>query len=392
MNPIQVVGIRAVTMAGLAGAALLASAGLGAAERKSDNNEASRVRIEQQLEDAQRRLDKAAREVAELSMSLSEEALPREGIVKSRVGRALLGVNIGSDEDDEGEERGEGVEVLSVSPGGAAANAGLKSGDVLLAINNKPLKRDEEGSARSKLLSVMRSVKPGEKVLVKYLRNGKAKSADVITKSVSAERVFSFERRGSGGGRVEHFEIPTLAIQRAEGILGSAELVPLTPKLGQYFGTDKGLLVVRAPTDSTLRIEDGDVILEIDGRAPSSTSHAMRILSSYQAGEKLTLNVLRGKRRTNLEITVPEDTSRTRTDQRFERRIERQVDRSLRALPALPYPPRGLSVAPPAPPAAATSPALRARPAPVLAPLPPLPPDVVIQAVPDDEIEVEDAL
>ncbi len=32
----------------------------------------------------------------------------------------------------------------------------------------------------------------------------------------------------------------------AAGVFGSAELVPLTPKLGQYFGTDKDLLVVRA--------------------------------------------------------------------------------------------------------------------------------------------------
>ena len=35
---------------------------------------------------------------------------------------------------------------------------------------------------------------------------------------------------------------------RGEGVFGSAELVPMTPKLGQYFGTRHGLLVVRAPT------------------------------------------------------------------------------------------------------------------------------------------------
>jgi len=94
---------------------------------------------------------------------------------------------------------------------------------------------------------------------------------------------------------------------RGEGVFGSAELVPMTPKLGQYFGTDTGLLVVRAPDDSRLKLEDGDVIVDIDGRTPSSPSHALRILSSYQPGEKLKLNVLRAKKRMSFEITVPED-------------------------------------------------------------------------------------
>ena len=108
---------------------------------------------------------------------------------------------------------------------------------------------------------------------------------------------------------------------RGEGVFGSAELVPMTPKLGQYFGTETGLLVVRAPDDSRLKLEDGDVIVDIDGRTPSSPSHALRILSSYQSGEKLKLNVLRAKKRMSFEITVPEDaTWEKRIDgARFER-------------------------------------------------------------------------
>ena len=46
------------------------------------------------------------------------------------------------------------------------------------------------------------------------------------------------------------------------------ELVPVTPKLGQYFGTDKGLLVVRAPPAPGAGLEEGDVILTIGGRTP----------------------------------------------------------------------------------------------------------------------------
>src|SRR6202008_2959086 len=84
------------------------------------------------------------------------------------------------------------------------------------------------------------------------------------------------------------------------------ELATLTPQLGRYFGSDKGVLVVRAPADGALKLEDGDVILAIDGRQPSSGSHATRILASYQPGEKVTLRILRQHKTLDLEATVPE--------------------------------------------------------------------------------------
>lgn len=51
------------------------------------------------------------------------------------------------------------------------------------------------------------------------------------------------------------------------------ELATLTPKLGTYFGTEKGVLVVRSPPDGALKLEEGDVILAIDCRQRTSGSH-----------------------------------------------------------------------------------------------------------------------
>jgi serine protease DegS len=82
--------------------------------------------------------------------------------------------------------------------------------------------------------------------------------------------------------------------------------VPVTPRLGQYFGTDKGLLVVRAPDAPGLRLEEGDVILSIDGRTPDSPRHAFRILGSYQPAEQVKLEVLRQRKHMTLEVQVPE--------------------------------------------------------------------------------------
>jgi S1-C subfamily serine protease len=84
------------------------------------------------------------------------------------------------------------------------------------------------------------------------------------------------------------------------------ELATLTPRLGRYFGSDHGVLVVRSPADSGLKLEDGDVILAIDGRQPSSGSHATRILGSYQPGEKVTLRIVREHKTLEIEATLPE--------------------------------------------------------------------------------------
>jgi hypothetical protein len=83
------------------------------------------------------------------------------------------------------------------------------------------------------------------------------------------------------------------------------ELVTLTPQLGRYFGADKGVLVVRSPAHGALQLEDGDVILAIDGRQPVSGSHATRILASYQAGEKLNLRIIREHKTLDVQATMP---------------------------------------------------------------------------------------
>jgi C-terminal processing protease CtpA/Prc len=278
----------------------LAAQAHGADAAKDEKKEESRTDIEQRLEAAQKRLDAAAREVADLSMSLSDHVVPHmRAFAGVRMQRAMLGVNLGPRH-----ERGpdDGVQITSVSPGGAAEKAGLKADDVLLEVNGKSLKREGDASPREKLLAAMGEVKPGDKVSLRYRRAGKANTVSVVAEE-PADRFF-VRGFGPGMGAVEH--MPFMAFGRLDGVFGSAELVPLTPKLGQYFGTEKGLLVVRAPDDARLKLEDGDVILDIDGRTPKNASHALRILGSYQAGEKLKLNVLRARKPLTFDVVVPE--------------------------------------------------------------------------------------
>lgn len=86
---------------------------------------------------------------------------------------------------------------------------------------------------------------------------------------------------------------------------GTMELITLTPQLGRYFGTDHGVLVARAPTRGILKLQDGDVILSIGGRTPASSSQAMRILTSYDPGERINLVILREHHRKNITAIMP---------------------------------------------------------------------------------------
>lgn len=362
--------------------ALVSTAGVAAepekkaaeAERKAAAEvEKSEAELQRKLAEARKRLDAAAREVAELSISLSESVVPHmERYAMHGSNRGMLGVGLGS---RRGSEPDEGVEIVSVSPGGAAAEAGLKAGDVLLEVKGKGLKREGDTSARQKLIETMRDVKPGDKLPVSYRRDGKVAKVTLTTQALK-DRVFTMAAPHiQAMPHIGHFRFGSFG--SAEALFGSAEIVPLTPKLGQYFGTEAGLLVVRAPEDNRLKLEDGDVIVDIDGRKPASPSHAMRILTSYQEGEKLKLNILRARKPLSLEVTVPETPEggferslqkRLKdVDGKFERRV---IYSPMEAAPGFPVaPPEAGLIAIPAIPAP--------HPAPMVVPAPPLPDEPV---------------
>jgi S1-C subfamily serine protease len=88
--------------------------------------------------------------------------------------------------------------------------------------------------------------------------------------------------------------------------LGRLELAPLNPDLGRYFGTDEGVLVISAPKDSVLQLRGGDVVLAVDGRTPSSPSHLLRILRSYESGETFKLDIMRNRKRETITARLGE--------------------------------------------------------------------------------------
>lgn len=71
--------------------------------------------------------------------------------------------------------------------------------------------------------------------------------------------------------------------------------------------------MLRAPEDARLNLQDGDVILDIDGRVPTGASHALQILNSYRTGEKLKLHIMRQQKHAELLVEIPPDLTRSET-------------------------------------------------------------------------------
>jgi S1-C subfamily serine protease len=275
--------------------------------------EAREEEVARRLREAEARMAEAARQIAELT----SERLPQIHRIERRLelvdsGRPRLGVTIGN--DDAGPV--EGVRVMGVTPGSAASEAGLRAGDILTSVNGETLSAENADAANEKLLDFMDGVEEGDTIDVQYLRDGKVGQVEVEPQVVEMN-MFAFLGEGMPRGAPGVHVMPDISRDVKRHLLfdwsragwGDMELVELNEGLGRYFGTDDGLLVVRAPTAGTLKLEDGDVIQKIDGRTPSSVRHAMRILGSYQAGEKLTLDIMRDKKRRSLDVEIPDDRS-----------------------------------------------------------------------------------
>ncbi|MEQ1552512.1 PDZ domain-containing protein, partial [Sphingorhabdus sp.] len=158
----------------------------------------------------------------------------------------------------------QGEFIRSVVPGGAAAAADMREGDVVLRIDGQKVTPDNS------LSTIIANTQPGTKVAIDILRNGKARTVyPVVAKRPSDEQILqqNFDPRQSQGGAQDDQNQPAIATQGlAAKALGLA-VTPLTPQLAVRLGVredTRGLVITGVDSSSdaaTKQIQPGMIIL-----------------------------------------------------------------------------------------------------------------------------------
>lgn len=150
-----------------------------------------------------------------------------------------------------------GVIVMDILPNSAAADAGLKEGDVLQGIDGITINSSADFSER------IARHRPGDKVKLDYLRNGKTKSTTVTLDSE--------ESMQKTNGR---------SLEEIYDRLG-ATFAPLSPALKQRLELNGGVVVTEVRPGgffSQIGIPSGTIIAYINGRAVNTPADIEKAL------------------------------------------------------------------------------------------------------------------
>lgn len=199
-------------------------------------------------------------------------------------------------------------EIIDDSP---ADKAGLQEGDVFLVFNGKTI------DSHKALTKAVRKTSPGDKIMVKVLRNGKTKNLDIVVgereKSEtmvwfdSDDDNFSFNFDEDIHVVMDDFDFE---FNLDRGFLG-VHLDDLNEQLGEYFEVEdgKGALVTKVTEDSSAEkagLKAGDVIVSIGGTGIDSADDLHDAMADTKPEEKVTVGVMRKGKSREFDVTLGE--------------------------------------------------------------------------------------
>jgi Do/DeqQ family serine protease len=178
------------------------------------------------------------------------------------VQRALLGVSIQGVDAELADkyklDKIEGIYIAEVTDNGAAREAGLKSGDVILSIQEKNVNTNAE------LQEVLSQYRPGDIVKLTVKRNG-------------AEKQFSVKLRNMMG--------ETGIFHDTNTVLG-AEFAPLSDREKSKLGVDRGIKITKLGNGKFKQagLSEGFVITDINKKPLYEVNELKKVVSSARGG------------------------------------------------------------------------------------------------------------
>jgi serine protease Do len=199
-----------------------------------------------------------------------------------RVARGSIGIQFNSEENPAIARvygAGSGITIADVTVGSPAEQAGLKVGDTIVSVDGKEVKTGDE------LVSDIASRKPGTKVPLGFVRNGKKQETTVTV----ADRAKLFASRLGDDDEGGEDSAPK---QSKLGITVRAITPEIADKLEIPAG--KGVIVQDVKAGSfadDIGVARGDVILEVNKQPVSSEDDFNRIQSAVKSGQDVVFLV-----------------------------------------------------------------------------------------------------
>jgi Do/DeqQ family serine protease len=172
--------------------------------------------------------------------------------------RAYLGISFREIDSQFADEKGfdeiRGVYVMEVVEDGAADDAGIKEGDVIIRINNTQI------NSKSTLLEAIGTQRPGDEVLVEVLRENKPRQFSVILKNrignTDIVKKDNFEILGGSFEQVTEDEKKELKINHGLKVKG------LTNGKLNAAGIREGFIIIYIDKEPVKSLDDLNAILE----------------------------------------------------------------------------------------------------------------------------------
>lgn len=240
-----------------------------------------------------------------------------------------LGVSVRELEGDQAKSA-TGAVVEDVKPGSAAEKAGIRKGDVITEFDGERVRGVRH------LTRLVTETPEGRTVKAAVQRAGARVDLSVTPDSgtlARGDREFEFavppmkfERRPGDFDRELRWnmeralpKIPGEAwmFHGGKGRLG-VSIQALDGQLGEYFGTDKGVLVNKVEADSPAAkagLKAGDVVTAVNGKAISEPSELIEEVRKAEDGSTLAIDFTRDRKAQSTKATLEKPTEQPRKRQ-----------------------------------------------------------------------------